>query len=120
MRSDIANFTLGALLLALCLPAEAQQPAKKVPVIGTLHADSPSSTEPSFEAFRQGLRQLGYIVGQNILIEYRFAEGQRDRLADLAAELVRLKVDVIFAVGGGGGLGSSARHQRDTDRRECG
>jgi len=80
--------------------AQAQQ-AKKVPVIGTLHSDSPSSVESSFEAFRQGLRQLGYVVGQNILIEYRYAEGKRDRVPDLAAELVRLNVDVIFAVGGG-------------------
>jgi putative ABC transport system substrate-binding protein len=80
--------------------AEAQQ-AKKVPVIGTLHSDSPSSVESSFEAFRQGLRQLGYVVGQNILIEYRYAEGKRDRVPDLAAELVRLKVDVIVVAGGG-------------------
>jgi putative ABC transport system substrate-binding protein len=80
--------------------AQAQQ-AKNVPVIGTLHSDSPSSVESSFEAFRQGLRQLGYVVGQNILIEYRYAEGKRDRVPDLAAELVRLNVDVIFAVGGG-------------------
>jgi len=91
---------LSAVLFALCFSAEAQ-PATKVPVIGTLHFDSPSSVEQSFEAFRQGLRQLGYVVGQNILIEYRYAEGKRDRVPDLAAELVRLKVDVIFAVGGG-------------------
>jgi putative ABC transport system substrate-binding protein len=82
-------------------PVAEAQPAKKVPVIGTLHSDSPSSVESNFEAFRQGLRQLGYVVGQNILIEYRYAEGKRDRVPDLAAELVRLKVDVIFAVGGG-------------------
>ena len=74
--------------------AEAQQ-AKKVPVIGTLHSDSPSSVESSFEAFRQGLRQLGYVAGQNILIEYRYAERKADRLPEIAAELVRLKVDVI-------------------------
>jgi ABC-type uncharacterized transport system substrate-binding protein len=80
--------------------AQAQQ-AKKIPVIGVLHSDSPSSIESSFEAFRQGLRQLGYVVGQNILIEYRYAEGKRDRVPELAAELVRLNVDVIFAVGGG-------------------
>jgi putative ABC transport system substrate-binding protein len=76
-------------------PVAEAQPAKKVPVIGTLHFDSPSSVEQSFEAFRQGLRQLGYVVGQNILIEYRYAEGKPDRLPELAAELVRLKVDVI-------------------------
>jgi putative ABC transport system substrate-binding protein len=98
--NKIIQFALGAFLLALSFPADAQQ-AKKVPVIGTLHFDSPSSVEQSFEAFRQGLRQLGYVVGQNILIEYRYAEGKRDRVPDLVAELVRLKVDVIFAVGGG-------------------
>jgi putative ABC transport system substrate-binding protein len=82
-------------------PVGEAQPAKKVPVIGTLHFDSPSSVEQSFEAFRQGLRQLGYVVGQNILIEYRYAEGKGDRLPELAAELVRLKVDVIVVAGGG-------------------
>jgi putative ABC transport system substrate-binding protein len=76
-------------------PVAEAQPVKKVPVIGTLHFDTPSSVESSFEAFRQGLRQLGYVVGQNILIEYRYAEGKPDRLPELAAELVRLKVDVI-------------------------
>jgi putative ABC transport system substrate-binding protein len=100
MRQKILGFMLSAVLFALCFCAEAQQ-AKKLPVIGTLHSDSPSSVESNFEAFRQGLRQLGYVVGQNILIEYRYAEGKRDRVPDLAAELVRLNVDVIFAVGGG-------------------
>jgi putative ABC transport system substrate-binding protein len=89
-----------SVLLTLSVPVDAQQP-KKISVIGTLHADSPSSLESFYEAFRQGLRELGYVVGQNLLIEYRFAEGKRDRLAELAAELVRLKVDVIFVVGGG-------------------
>ncbi len=92
---------LGAVLLAFSFPAGAQQTTKKVPVIGVLHADSPSSLESSYAAFRQGLRDLGYVVGQNILIEYRFAEGKRDRLPELASELVRLKVDVILVTGGG-------------------
>jgi len=94
------SWLLTILILSTLSRAEAQQ-AKKIPIIGTLHADSPSSLERSYEAFRRGLRELGYVVGQNILIEYRFADGKRERLPELAAELVRLKVDVIFAVGGG-------------------
>ncbi len=96
-------FVLDCLLITVLLitgVAEAQ-PTKKIPVIGTLHADTPSAFEPSYEAFRQGLRDLGYVVGQNILIEYRYAEGKRDRLPELAAELVRLKVDVIVVTGDG-------------------
>jgi hypothetical protein len=81
------------------LAARAQE-AGKVPRIGYL---SPGSASASLfsrdDAFRQGLRELGYVEGKNIVIEYRFAEGKFDRLADLAAELVRLKVDVIVAVG---------------------
>ena len=74
--------------------AEAQQP-KKVPRMGYL---SPRANAVRIEAFRQGLRELGYVEGKNIVIEWRFAEGKLDRLPALAAELVRLKVDVIFAV----------------------
>jgi len=87
--------TVGAGLLAAPLAAEAQQAAGKVYRIGLL---SPSSQGLGVEAFREGLRTLGYIEGQNILIEYRSAEGQFERLPDLAAELVRLRVDVIVAV----------------------
>jgi putative tryptophan/tyrosine transport system substrate-binding protein len=74
--------------------AQAQQP-KKVPRIGFLGATSPSTISGRVEAFRQGLRELGYVEGKNIFIEWRFAEGKSDRLPALAAELVRLKVDVI-------------------------
>ena len=81
------------------LAARAQQPSAKIPRIGYL---SPSSASGGFlardEAFRQGLRDLGYVEGRNIVIEYRFAEGKFDRLPELAAELVRLEVDVIVAV----------------------
>jgi hypothetical protein len=73
MKKKIAVLILCTMLFALCVPVEAQQ-SKKIPVIGTLHADSPSSLESSFEVFRQGLRKLGYVVGQNILIENRYAE----------------------------------------------
>jgi putative tryptophan/tyrosine transport system substrate-binding protein len=88
----------GAAFLAAPFAAEAQQ-AGKVARIGFLSPYS-ASADPSrrHEAFRQGLRELGYIEGRNIVIEYRFAEGRFDRLADFAAELVQRKVDVIVAV----------------------
>jgi ABC-type uncharacterized transport system substrate-binding protein len=96
MKEKIRVLSLCALLPALCASAEAQQ-ATKIPRIGLLRAGAPS--DPSVEAFRQGLRQLGYVEGQNIVIEVRYAEEKLDRLADLAAELVRLKVDVIVVQG---------------------
>ena len=73
--------------------------AKKVPRIGYLAAASLSAFATRTEAFRQGLRELGYVEGKNIIIEYRYAEGKLDRLPALAAELVRLKVDVIVTGG---------------------
>lgn len=82
------------MLFALCSSAEAQQP-KKIPRIGLLSPFPPSGSALWHEAFRQGLRDLGWIEGQNIMIEYRYAEGRSDRLPDLAADLVRLKVDII-------------------------
>ena len=85
---------LGALLFALCVSVEAQQPTK-IPRIGFLIAASPSSVSPRLKAFRQGLRELGYVEGKNIVIEWRYAEGKLDRLPALAAELVRLKIDII-------------------------
>jgi putative tryptophan/tyrosine transport system substrate-binding protein len=78
--------------------AHAQQPAK-VPRIGYLSAASPSAIAALTEAFRQGLREHGYVEGKNIVIEYRSAEGKPDRLPALAAELVRLKVDAIVTAG---------------------
>jgi putative ABC transport system substrate-binding protein len=86
---------LCAMLLALCVPASAQQPAK-VPRIGVLWLYSPTIASPFAEAFRQGLRGLGYVEGQNIALEERWAEGRFDRLPSLAAELVRLNVDIIM------------------------
>jgi putative tryptophan/tyrosine transport system substrate-binding protein len=79
--------------------AEAQQPTK-VPRIGYLAVSSAAAHAPRTEGFRQGLRELGYIEGKNIVIEQRYAEGNLDRLPELAAELVRLKVDIIVAAGG--------------------
>jgi putative ABC transport system substrate-binding protein len=84
-------------LLCVSLAAEAQQPTT-VHRIGRLSPGPPPEPNPNLEAFRQGLHELGYIEGQNIVIEHRYAEGRLERLPDLAAELVRLKVDVIVAV----------------------
>jgi putative ABC transport system substrate-binding protein len=85
-------------LLAAPLAAEAQQ-AGKVPRIGFLSATSPSDRPSLLDAFRQRLRELGWVEGQNIVIDYRFAGGRLERLPDLAAELVRLKVDIIVSFG---------------------
>jgi ABC-type uncharacterized transport system substrate-binding protein len=85
---------LSTVLLLTDLPAEAQP--IKVPRVGVLSGGS-STGQPLHDAFRQGLRELGYIDSQNIVIEYRYAEGKLDRLSNLAAELVHLKVDIIFA-----------------------
>jgi putative tryptophan/tyrosine transport system substrate-binding protein len=100
MSHKIVFLALTAILFALCLPAQAQQPAK-VPRIGFLSSPSPSANTARNDAFRQGLRDLGYVERKNILIEYRYAEGKLDRLPELAAELVRLKVDVIVTGGSG-------------------
>jgi hypothetical protein len=83
MKKKMTVLTLCATLFALCLPAEAQQP-KKVPRMGFLGGNSPSVISARVDAFRQGLRDLGYIEGENILAEYRWAEGKADRLPDLA------------------------------------
>jgi putative ABC transport system substrate-binding protein len=99
MRRIVIGFTLSTLLYALCFPAEAQQP--KVPRIGFLRSGSAASTTSEREAFLQGLRDLGYVDGKNIMIEYRYAEGKAERWPVLAAELVKLNVD-IFVVGGVG------------------
>jgi putative ABC transport system substrate-binding protein len=90
----------GAALLASPLAAEAQP--RKVPRVGYLSPGSPSDPgrQRRFEAFRQGLRELGYVEGQDIVIESRWAEGKYERYPALAADLVRLKVDVMVAVGG--------------------
>jgi putative ABC transport system substrate-binding protein len=91
--------TVAGGLLAAPLAAGAQQ-AGKVPRIGFLSLTSPSDRPPLLDAFRQRLRELGWVEGQSIVIDYRYAEGRVDRLPDLAAELVRLKVDLIVASAG--------------------
>ena len=84
------------MLFALCVSAQAQQPTK-VPRIGYCRTGDPNNPGPLVEAFRQGLRDLGYVEGKNILVEYRYLEGNRDRIPGLVAELVQLKVDVLVA-----------------------
>jgi putative ABC transport system substrate-binding protein len=98
MNRKVILFLLAASVLICFHPAEAQQP-KNVPQIGFLGFTSLSGIAARIEAFRQGLRELGYVDGKNIVIEYRSAEGKLDRLSELAAELVRLKVDVIVTSG---------------------
>ena len=98
MKAKILVYALPALILAAIHIAEAQQ-AKKVPRIGYLTAASASAMVPRANAFRQGLRELGYMEGKNILIEYQYADGKLDRLPALAAELVRLNVDIIVSGG---------------------
>ena len=94
----MSSILIAVALVAVGVVADAQQP-KKVPRIGYLSASDPARESARFEAIRQALRERGYIDGQNIASEYRYAEGKRERLPELAAELVRLKVDIIVAAG---------------------
>jgi putative ABC transport system substrate-binding protein len=97
MSGKLFVWLLTTVLLGT-VSAEAQQPTK-IPRIGYLNATFPSDVSARIEAFRQGLRELGYVEGKNIVIEYRHAQGKFDRLPGLAAELVRLKVDLIVTGG---------------------
>jgi putative tryptophan/tyrosine transport system substrate-binding protein len=100
------DFIIGiALTSAWPLAAHAQQPTTHVPRIGWLATGNPTSYRFSLAAFRDGLKALGYVEGQNISIEYRWAEGNTERLPELASELVQQKVDLILA---GGGIGAKA------------
>jgi putative tryptophan/tyrosine transport system substrate-binding protein len=98
MKAAVPSILVAVVLLALGVTAEAQQP-KKVPRIGYLSIGDPATESTRAEAFRLALRELGYIEGQNIATEYRYAAGKLDRVPELAAELVRLKVDILV-VGG--------------------
>jgi putative ABC transport system substrate-binding protein len=95
-KVKVIGFALCAMLFALCSSADAQQPTK-VPRIGFVSGGNANSPPPLIEAFRQGLRDLGYIEGKNILIEYRYSEGKDDRLPSVVAELMQLKVDVLVS-----------------------
>ena len=97
-KAGVLSTLVAWVVLAVGVTAKAQQPTK-MPRIGYLSINSPSTNPARTEAFRQGLRQLGYVEGKNIVIEWRYAEGKPDRLPALAAELVRLKVDVIVTGG---------------------
>ena len=99
MKKKITVLTVCAMLLALCHPAAAQQP-KKVPRIGYLSPVDAATDSPRADGIRLALRDLGYREGQNIATEYRYAEGKVDRAPELAAELVRLKVDIIVVASG--------------------
>ena len=102
MRKNVIHITiltLSAMLFALCVPAQAQQP-KKIYRIGYLSGIDRATYSVRFEAIRLALRELGYIEGQNIHFEQRNGEGKSDRLPELAAELVRLKVDIIVIAAG--------------------
>lgn len=95
IRRNVVCLLITAILLTVSL-VDAQQP-KKIPWIGVLSPGFPGPS-PLLDAFRQGLRELVYVEGQNVALEYRYAEAKPERLRELAAELVHLKVDVIFAI----------------------
>ena len=98
-QMKITVLTFYAMVMALCPSADAQQ-AKRLPRIGYLATNDPISDSSRSQALRLALRELGYREGENIALEYRYAEGRIDRLPSLAVDLVRLKVDVIVAAGG--------------------
>ena len=98
-KAAVPSILVAVVLFALGVIAEAQQP-KKVPRIGYLSGGDAASESARSEAIRLALRERGYIEGQNIANEYRYAEGKVDRFPELAAELVRLKVDIIVVAGG--------------------
>jgi len=98
MRNNITRRAFCAMILALPIESRAQQ-AARIPRIGILLAPPATVLSVWVEAFRHRLRELGYVEGKNIVIEYRYAEGKLERLPDLAAELVRLKVDIIVTAG---------------------
>ena len=98
-RAVVFVFGLFGVLVALCASVEAQQP-RKVPRIGYISATDRATDLTRAEAIRMGLREGGYVEGQNIIMEYRYAEGQRDRYTDLLADLVRHKSDLIIVAGG--------------------
>jgi putative ABC transport system substrate-binding protein len=108
-RAAVPSILVVVVLLALGVTAEAQQPTK-VPRIGYLAVNSLSAFSARIEAFRQGLRELGYVEGKNIVIEWRSAEGKLDRVPALAAELVRREVEVIVT----GGFGATGPAKKAT------
>ena len=96
MKKKITVFSLCTTLFAFCLPSEAQQPAVKIPLVGIVRGDR-NAPAPSIKIFQQALEDLGYVEGKNIQFEYRYTEGSRDQAARIVAELVDLKVDILFS-----------------------
>jgi putative ABC transport system substrate-binding protein len=95
MNKAFALVIFAAVLIVLPRIAHAQQPSK-IPRIGVLISARPSTASRRIQAFQQGLRELGYVEGKNIVIEYRYAEGKLEPVPELAAELVRLGVDILI------------------------
>ena len=112
MKKTALSSILVVVVLLAAVTAEAQQ-STKIPPIGYLSGGFASSGAPPIDGFRQGLGELGYVEGKNIVIESRHAEGKPDRIPALAAELVRLKVEVIVT-GGGGGATRAAKEATKT------
>src|SRR5687767_2861720 len=104
MNSMVGKIRVGLLIIVLLTavsPTDAQQPTK-IPRIGYLSNADPARGSARAEAIQLALRELGHIEGQSIAIEYRYAEGKPDRYHELAAEMVRLRVDMIVVAGGTG------------------
>ena len=101
MKKGVVGFAVSTMLLALCFSVDAQQP-KKVPRLGYLSMSDAAIESTRAEGVRLALRERGYIEGQNIHTEYRYAEGKSDRYPELLAELLRLKIDIIVVAGGTG------------------
>src|SRR6266550_7116759 len=96
-KAGVLSIVFVVILLAVAVIAEAQQ-STKIPRIGFLAAATPATAAHLVEAFKQGLRQHGYVEGQNVVLELRFGEGKAEQFPVLAAELVRLKVNIIVAL----------------------
>ena len=114
-KAGLSSILIAVMLLAVAVIAEAQQP-KKVSRIGYLSVADAATDSARAEGIRLALRELGYIEGQNIAIEYRYAEGKADRAPELAAELVRLKVDIIVVASGDVDPGGQECNQDDSHR----
>jgi putative tryptophan/tyrosine transport system substrate-binding protein len=99
MKKAAVPILVAVILLTVAVVTEAQQP-KKVSRLGYLSITDAATDAPRADGIRLALRELGYIEGQNIVIEYRYAEGKNDRLPELAADLVHLKVDIIVVAAG--------------------